>query len=303
MQQLVTQAIDPKLVNLSEHRYTSNSPDVVTLPMNARDGLPVIPCSLNGRSDVQMILDTGSQGCVLEAKTAIAAGVQVLNPQQTSFKLVGVAGVESAILGLPDSVALGNWQIHHQPCLIRTHQNEIRSGWPLSKRRAFDFNVWGMIPTRHACSWLTLDYPAKKAVFSFKGEFRPLPNHKVWSAPLMIRQGLPYVLVKSRDVTWMALVDTGSSSQAEVSEETISKMGLGPSARVIKSTRIGVGTTSQSATNRYVWLPKIEKLGPPIINVNALVVSDQSKIGSGMLSAFRVTLDFKHSKLWLEDGR
>jgi predicted aspartyl protease len=303
MGQLVAQSTDPKMVNLLEHRYTSNVPDVVTLPMTARDGLPVIPCLLDGGFSVNMILDTGSQGCVLEAKTAVAAHIQVLNPRQTNFKLMGIAGIESALLGLPESVSLGNWQIHHQPCLIRTHENEVRSGWPFVKSRAFDFNVWGMTPTRQACSWLTIDYPTKKAVFSFKGDFHPTQKGKVWSAPLLIRQGLPYVLVKSRGVTWTALVDTGSSSQAEVSETTVNKMGLCSTARIIKSTRIGVGTSSQSATNRYVWLPKIEKLGAPIINVNALVVNDQSKIGSGLLSAFRVTLDFKHGKLWLEDDR
>ncbi len=302
MGQLVAQAGDLKTLNLAAHRYASNVPGIVTLPMTERDGLPVIPCVLNGSSTVKMILDTGSQGCVLEAKTAVAARVQVLNPRQTDFKLIGISGVESALLGLPESVALGDWQIQHQPCLIRTRQNDVRSGWPLSPRRSFDFDVWGMMPTRQACSWLTLDYPARKAVFSFKGDFHPTQK-KVWSVPLIFRSGLPYVVIKSRGVTWTALLDTGSSSQAEVNEATVTKMGLAGRARSVNGTRIGVGAVDQGTINRVVWLPTIEKLGPPIINVNALIVSDQPKIGSGLLSAFRVTLDFKRGKLWLEDER
>src|SRR5262245_44105028 len=51
----------------------------VSLPMSVRNGVPQVPVRLNGSAPLPFLVDTGSQGCVLEARTAVGRRVTVLD--------------------------------------------------------------------------------------------------------------------------------------------------------------------------------------------------------------------------------
>ncbi len=274
----------------------------VTVSLLWKHSLPHVTALVNGHP-VHLIVDTGSQGCVLEAETAVRCGVTTVRASEHNFTLSGISGAESALLGVPDNVEIGDWKWNRLPCLVRTGKSEMVGPWPLD-RQAFAINILGMDVMRQMCSYLTLDYPRGRVIFGLKEEFKPGTSLKTWSTPLEFREGLPHVKISDGNTDWWALVDTGASTLAEMNAELAAKNGFQKNASRSNTARIGVGAPGMAAdqTLRQVRVPELKKLGPRLLNVDMLIVPDRSKIGA-ILRPFRVTFDFKRSLLWLEDPR
>ena len=281
-----------------------DAPEVVRVPMLRVHDLPAVACYINGRDAVPVIVDSGSQGCVLEASTAVAKHVRIVNPSEARFTLSGIAGTEFALMGLPDLVTIGEWKLSRFPVLVRTHQSHVSTGIPFFQRR-FHFNVWGMDPIHRLCSYLTLDYPKSEVSFGFGKTYHP--EHKLsWRSPLKFKMGLPVVRLRSGGHSWDAIVDTGASSLLEIDDATATRLHLHQKAQPAEATRVGVGGgggEGKVVMTEMAQLPKLEGLGPEMENIDALLVSDYSKVGTGLLSAFRITLDFSRGEIWLEDVR
>ena len=281
-----------------------DAPDSVTVPMSLRGGLPSIQCSINGGPPEWLIIDTGSQGCVLEAVTAVRNRVRVVDPSMTNLHIIGVLGAEPAMMGVPDRLEIGKWRIDRFPTLIRTQKNRLVSSWPFGGED-LAFDVLGTNAMAGMCSYVTLDYPKHTATFGFRKPFRPPHGPLAWHAPLGMEKGLLQVGLRSSGVAWSALIDTGATSAAELNEPTAKRLGLLKSARTVTGARFGVGNTAAgvSDSHQMVTIPDIEQLGPAIRRVPALVVGDFTKIGTGLLRRFRVTFDFRGHRLWLEEPR
>jgi len=279
-----------------------DSPASVTVPMQSRGGFPCVQCRINGGAPQWIIVDSGSQGCVMEARTAVDHRVQVVDPSLTNFKIIGVLGSEPVLMGVPESFSIGGWQVYQFPFLVRTQKNQLLVSWPFW-RADLDFDVLGMSMISSMCSYLTIDYLAGTATFGFKGAYAPKPGHRAWHAPLVFYKKLPHVDLRSNGKDWRALIDTGATAVAELNEGTAKSLGLLHSARNIAGSRVGVGIpdATDSKPQRLVKIPSIERLGPNIRNVPALVVGDFNKIGTGLLRKFRTTFDFKAQRFWLED--
>lgn len=281
-----------------------DAPEIVRVPMLRVHELPAVNCYINGRDPVPVIIDSGSQGCVLEASTAVAKHVRIVNPSEVRFTLSGIAGSEYALMGLPDLVTIGEWKLSRFPVLVRTHQSHVSTGIPFFQRR-FHFNVWGMDAIHRLCSYMTLDYPNSEVIFGFSKNFHP--EHRVkWRSPLKFSMGLPVVRLRSGGQAWDAIVDTGASSLLELDEATATRLRLKQKAQPAEATRVGVGgggLNPSSSTAEVAQIAKLEGLGPELVNVDALIVGDYSKVGTGLLGTFRVTLDFARGEIWLEDTR
>ncbi len=280
--------------------WTADGP--VTVPLLWQHSLPHVNTLVNGHP-VRLIVDTGSQGCVLEADTAVRCGVTTVRAAEHKFTLSGISGAESALMGVPDNVQIGGWKWGHLPCLVRTGKSEMVGPWPMD-RRAFAINILGMDVIRHMCSYLTLDYPRGRVIFGLKEEFKPSSGLKAWSTPMELRDGLPHVKISDGKAEWWALVDTGASTMAEMNAEMAAQLGFQKNATRSNTARIGVGAPAQKGLQpiRQVRVRELMKLGPRLLNVDMLIVPDRSKIGA-ILRPFCVTLDFKRSLLWLEDPR
>jgi hypothetical protein len=186
---------------------------------------------------------------------------------------------------------------------VRTKRTDI-SGEVLFGSRRFTINLLGMDVMRHTCSYVTLDYPAGKAVFGFAGSYQPEGGRPVWSAPMTSKGGLVTVRVGDGRSTWSAIVDTGSSGCVEISEIDAGRGGNRYAQRsaAVPVFRVGVGIPNSPAatTTRATRIDSLDHLGPRLLRVPTLIVPDNSKIGSGLFRPFRVTLDFRRSVLWLE---
>lgn len=283
-------------------RATWSAEKPVSVSLLWQHNLPHVTALINGHP-VRLIVDTGSQGCVLEADTAVRCGVTTARATGRKFTLSGISGAETALMGVPDKVEIGDWNWNRMPCFVRTGKSAMVGPWPLD-RRSFAINILGMDVIRQMCSYLTLDYPHGRVVFGLKEDFSPPTGALAWSAPLEFRDGLPHVKISDGKTEWWALVDTGASTKAEMNAEFAERLGFRKNASRSNTARIGVGAPGKEAaqTLHQVRVRELTRLGPRLLNVDMLIVPDRSKIGA-ILRPFRVTLDFKRSLLWLEDTR
>jgi hypothetical protein len=156
-----------------------------------------------------------------------------------------------------------------------------------------------------SCHYLTLDFPGKRVAFGIGREF-PIPtSQRSWKAPLILRDGLPYVRLQTEGNTWEALVDSGFNGLLDMDEETARRLHLLERARPTDAFRAGLGSPAKDQPSQLgmVSLPKLDSLGPRMVNIPTLIVPQRSKLGCAMLNPFRVTLDFDRKLLWLEDPR
>lgn len=274
----------------------------VTVPMALHHGVPEIPARINGGEDLPMLVDTGSQVCLLEARTAAARRVSVFDQQTIGMTLSGTSGRERAMVGLPDVLRIGSWSMKQFPLLVRTHESSLRFSW--WEQHNVGFDVFGMDAIRHSCSYLTLDFPAQRVVFGIGRRFTAPSGKRVWSAPLVMRDGLPHVKLQTGGKTWTALVDSGFNGLIEMDRTTAERLHVLDKARPSDAFRVGIGAPVRGEKSHYgmITLPQLGSLGPRMTNIATLIVPDRSKIGCGLLRPFRVTLDFRRGLLWLEDG-
>jgi predicted aspartyl protease len=275
----------------------------VSLPMTLRDGVPVVPVRLNRREARPFLVDTGSQGCVLEARTAVADRVTVLDQNIATTTLGGTTGREQALIGTPNEIAIGSWVMEQFPFFVRTYETRVRMGW--LDRHNIGLDLIGMNAILKSCDFLTIDFPGEQIVFGIGRRFPSPSGAGVWKAPLLMRNGLPYVQLQTNGRTWTALVDTGFNGLLDMDKETAGRLKLLEMARPADVYRFGLGAPVKDEPVHYgtVVLPKLESLGPRMVNLPTLIVPRQSKLGCALLEPFRVTLDFRRGLLWLEDPR
>lgn len=280
---------------------SSHARGPVTVPMRFLYGLPVVEVKINQGEPVPLLVDTGSEVNVLEARVALSRQVRVLPVSQLSTTIVGTQGSERALVGVPSSMEIGPWHLRNIPCVVRTYENHLVVS-PFEHHN-IGFNVLGMDLVTHTCRYLTLDYAAQQVTFGIGQTFPRPAGRRVWSAPLSFREGIPYVTLHSDHQKWSTMVDTGYNGLVEIDKGTATRLDLLGQSVASRVTRVGVGSPSagEKTELRVVMLPGFESLGPQMINIPASIVPDRSKIGTGLLRPFRVTLDFKRRLLWLED--
>jgi len=309
LQKLKTQVRDPAPLGYEVKdgsiRFPLNvqSPDTVTLPMTLRGGMPSIWARLNDGPPVHMILDTGAQRTVLDARTAISHNVVLLDPGLGGPTLAGSLGKETGYLGLLKPFQLGEFSMSRYVCLVRTHQNAIRYFGEL-KRSQISLDIIGMDLPKKVFSYLTLDYKRAQAKLSISSTFEPQEKERVWKSPIIWKDDLPHVYVHSGNVRWLALVDSGFSDAYEVTEDIARRTGIfDRRVSVSGGYQIAIGgsqTAGQSVLG-VAMMPRVEGAGPPTINIPAIITQGRPKIGSALMRNFTVTIDFKRSVLWFED--
>lgn len=279
---------------------TINAEGTVSLPMQVHNGVPLVPVQINGRR-AALLVDTGSQGCVLEARTAVASRVTILDHADAFTTLGGTTGTERALIGLPHKVSIGSWTLEHFPFFVRTHETSMKLGtW---ERLHIGHDLLGMNAILRTCSYLSLDFPAQRVVFGIGERFTPRTGKGAWKTPLIVRDELPYVQFHTNGGSWTALVDTGFNGTLEIDRASAERLHLLDQVRPTDAFRAGLGKPVAGEPVHYglVSLAELKSLGPHMVNIPMLVVPAGPKLGSALLHPFRVTLDFQRKLLWLEN--
>jgi predicted aspartyl protease len=281
--------------NATGFPVTWTAPERVAVPMKMRQGLPTVPCTLNGHV-IWCILDTGSQECVLEASAARECGVRLVSASQARVEVTGVCGSEFARVGVPESLSIGDWKSKGFPFVVRAAD----TGTPAAKSQ-IAFNILGMSALQTMCSYVTFDYARHEAIFGFKQRYRPSAAI-AGRTPFLMRHGVPMVKISHAGRDWDALLDTGATSKMEISQENASQLDLTGTSRWFRGARIGLGKSSTPRERRFQTfkLTQVACLGQTWRNVDAIVVENDTKIGSGLCESQRLTVDFTSSQIWLE---
>ena len=198
---------------------------LVSVPLIAHRLLPTLRARINDRHTLEMILDTGAEFTLLEARDAIAAAVRTVSTDDLAPATVrGVRGQEPARAATLDLLTLGELYATNVAAVVLLHEAH-RSGAPLAKS-ALSANILGMIPLSNFC-FVTFDYPAHRVTFSPEQEFQPPTRDSGTSLPLVSGKGGLFVTIGLPGGHKTAvLVDTGMGGMLHLNKETIQHAGL-----------------------------------------------------------------------------
>ncbi len=290
--------------NVMNFPVSWSAPDRVVTPMKIRHGLPTIPCSVNGHV-MWLIVDTGSEGCVLEAETARDAEVRMIAGTRGSVAVTGARGKETARLGIPDAITIGAWHWQGLPWIVRAshRQTPEKTGW--SSGAPMAFNILGMSAMQAMCTYVTIDYARGAVIFGFRQPFQPVVLSAATHQPFEVRHGVPFVKVAHGGHEWASLLDTGASAKMEINQFTAERFELRKQSRWVSAAHLGLGQADDPAQRKFenLILGSVTCLGRSWRNTEAMVVENESKIGSGLCREFRLTVDFAGSQIWLETPR
>ena len=258
-------------------------------------GLPAVDVRLNQGTEIRMILDTGAQLSVVEAKRAAEAKAHVFASEKKPFRVIGVGGEELAWLARFDRVFIGPMKLKNFIAVLRRSKTNVRfAGLPMG---GLEVNLLGS-PTFSGFNHVTLDYPRKRVVFSAGTDFSP--ERHAHAVPLAIREGLFYVPLRVGTRIVPAMVDTGAKDQIFLNQRLLKTWGmekLAAQGHPYRAAGIG-GETS----GRQFPLPLVFLGDEPVRNVvvDAGTGPWSARIGTELLSRWRVTFGFRNNVMWLE---
>ncbi|MEK0451112.1 MAG: hypothetical protein RL088_3380 [Verrucomicrobiota bacterium] len=258
-------------------------------------GLPAVDVRLNQGSEIRMILDTGAQLSVVEAKRAAEAKAHVFASEKKPFRVIGVGGEELAWLARFDRVFIGPMKLRNFIAVLRRSKTNVRfAGLPMG---GLEVNLLGS-PTFSGFNHVTVDYPRKRVVFSAGTDFSP--ESQAHAVPMAIREGLFYVPLRVGKHTVPAMVDTGAKDQVFLNQKllkTWNMESLATKGRPYRAAGIG-GETS----GRQFPMPLIFLGDEPVrdVIVDAGTGPWSARIGTELLARWRVTFDFRNNVMWLE---
>lgn len=272
----------------------------VTIPFRLENATPTVKVAVNGSTGVPMQLDTGAARSMIGASTAVANHVTLLRAEDASVELRGVIGAEQGRVGILTPLQIGSWQLSGYPCVVRTHDNVIHSGFG---SQTFSSDIIGFDLAQRYASYLTLDFRGGKATYGFSGTFTAPRGLRVAKSAMHIRQGVPFITLKSGGKSWEALVDTGSFNGIELSTKVAAQLGLANKGETVKDLylmSVGGSVSAAEVGLKTVTLPDLTAFGDTYRQVQASVSPGVPRVGSLFLRDYRVTFDFRRALIWLE---
>ncbi len=272
------------------------SREPVSVPMTrGLVGLPAVEVGLNGSSPVRMILDTGAQMSVVEAKRAADGKAHVFASEKRPFRVVGVGGEELAWLARFDRVHIGPMALRRFIAVLRRSKSSVRfAGMHVG---GLEVNLLGS-PTFSGFNYVTLDYPDKRVVFSAATDFQP--RHGARAVPLLVKDGLFYVPLRIGKHTIAAMVDTGAKDEIFLNRKIVKAWGMdsyAESGRNYRAAGIG-GETSGKEFKLQLAFIGAEPVRDVVVDTAEGLWT--ARIGTELLERWRVTFDFRHRLMWLE---
>jgi predicted aspartyl protease len=269
------------------------------IPFTLQNRRPHVRVSVNGAGPQSFLFDTGASLSAIEARTAIQHRLPLFDSSQVPAKARGIGGEEAMRFSFA-TLGIGEFTLQNVPLFVRTHQNEVRILGPMLKE-SLHTDILGFNPLAVFVKYITIDYPRRSISFSTTDRYQPAASAR--RARLKVRNLLPYVTLRIGEVTWEALLDTGSSFGVEVSRDVAAQLGILEKAMpVVGGVHYGIGGSVDTTVQdiRHAVVPRLDGLGAPFQNVGVGIRPNLSLIGSFFLQHFRVTLDLDRGMLYLE---
>ncbi len=271
----------------------------VTVPMALEAGLPVIAARINSRVDLPLIVDTGAPSTLLAGRPCAAAAVRtVLTNQFPAQAIRGLTGSERSCVTVLDQLQIGPMVITNLAAWVSLEE-PARGKGPLG---ASPVSLLGLLPVLAGSSYVTFDYPGRSLTIAPRDEFQPPSEASLaMKLPLVISNETLRVSVGfPNGYRTDFVVDTGAAADFVVTTSTIQNGGLNESvSRGRPRTMQGVGGELMEIN---FSIEAIELAGRRFATTRAITGSwsTHDLLGTGWLSQFRATFDFRRQILWLE---
>lgn len=275
----------------------------VTVPLLTSDSRhsrqPMVAVRINAGQPVRMVLDTGSPVTLVDADTALANHVQVVQTDQLHTLYRGLGGEERAFFGMIHQMTIG------PELAFRNVLTAIRGGKYVASAGFHRAAAWqgcavGM-STLGNFAFVTLDFPAQTATLSYRDYFLE-PDTAVARVPFKVENAQIRVPLKLGERTVEALLDTGNDAELMIHSNLVRELGWQSLAeRGSKSVYLGLGG---ALTLRSFHIPDLQLGGARFGKVTAVRGPEEFGVvlGSGFLSRYRITLDLRRKQLWLEQA-
>jgi predicted aspartyl protease len=289
-----------RLAGAGTNAISITGPDTVTLPLLPAQGFcPVIRVAVNGAKPQPFLLDTGATFGVFQARTAIEHRVPVLDPSVWSIRSKGIGGTEM-FKGSFVNLSVGEMQFVNIPQMVRQFRNDlpVLGSWVTE---SLDVDILGINPLARICTYMIVDYPARRVTFAKGHLFSQRPGST--PIPLIWKNNLPYVKLYADGVSWDALVDTGSAFGIEVTRSVAQQLRIDTQSVPALDTYqfgIGGGVDVRKAGINVSRITVLEGLGPALVNQPVGIRPDIALIGSSFLKNFRLVIDFRRNAMFLD---
>ncbi len=285
------------------------APRTVTLPLlkiptekGERYRLPVVVGSINGKTGVRIMLDSGSNGHLLGYSLARSLGVPALAGVQP-VRGMGIGGTVDNRLAMIASLQFGDLEIQKQFALIGPDAQALqmtRMFWGNAHVMIGGVSAWRNL------SYLSIDNLKGTATFSASEPYVPDPTLKTVAAvSLRWMNDLPCVEAQiDGKATGLCVLDTGGDYGMLVPRRLAGGLGYWqPGKEKIAMSR-GVAGAALDATYDI----RAVQIGPAVftqVPARTNVVGPEPAgalplIGNVVLRRHRVTFDFRTGMLWLE---
>jgi hypothetical protein len=285
---------------------------LVKLPVDGHDTrgvyrVPVVLATVNGRANIPVMLDSGSNRNLVGYSLARRCEIPVLTglPVMASRGIGGAVdnypAVVPAVQIRPDGGQVGGLELRRLMALIG----------PDSAVMKLPKGLWGDAPVLllglnalQSLASVTIDYRQGTVTFAPSGDYRPATAGATFT-PLRWDGELPVVDVRLDDkLTAPAVLDTGGDYGLIVPRTMATQLGYWKPGREKLATSQGVGGTALAARYDVRWVrvgaatvravpARTELIGPEPAGGRLL-------LGNEVLRRYRVTFDFKRSVFWLE---
>ncbi len=292
---------DPALfrvpVSVSDFAFLTSGAHTATIPFTDDHNEIVVPVTVNGHAR-QFLLDSGAGSSFITAQAAQQVGLTA----QGDLPAVGYGGLASsgiatqAALEVPGAVRLAGQSLYvlKDPHLAQT----------LTERGGVDGGLGYDLLARFV---VTIDYAARTLTLTDPAVYAP-PAGAV-TLPLSLTNHVPTLAARvDGKAVGQFTVDTGDSGAIHLFNSYARANGLdanahAPGAQTVSGAGIGGVLAEVLTPGHTLTLGTAKVTGLSVATVAGGGVSDISQqaggLGNGVLSRFRVTLDYPHGRLVL----
>jgi len=284
----------------SSTRFAFGSGTSTELPFSITQNLILVKASVNGSTPGTFIFDTGAESTVVDAAFARSAGLT----QSGKMTATGSAGSATAGIIKNASVQVGSLSAAG----LTVYSLPLDSFTP-----GFGMRIDGIIGNdiiKHVVA--DIDYDGQIIRLIEPSAFRPSKSAVI--IPLEIQGGLPMIRTEiassdGRRLPALMEIDTGSTGAVLINSPFVRRHRLLRSLHVVPRKSGGVGGTGTSMVGRLATLRFGEAiLREPIAVFYTDVRGDNASraydglIGGGVLRRFRVTVDLRGKRLFIQPG-
>jgi len=296
----------PDSLTNANHLIAVSDVTVPLVPIHAdktnRFRVPVVLATVNGKTGVPVLLDSGSNRPFVGASLAQSLGIPLIAGQK-SFTGSGIGGTVENYPGVVPALRIGTLQLENLITIIGPDSQSLaitRSFWGHRQTMIAGLNTFRRL------SYLTIDHQRGTATFGIEKSYRPREGAKfVTSLPLRWSGDLPVVdIVLEGNRKFSCVLDTGGDYGLLLPR---------PVARLLGYWKPGAGKTDASHGVAGAALVAAYEVSEAQLGGAALrripgrttltgpePVDSQVLLGNVVLRAYRVTFDFRQNVVWLE---